>query len=97
MSFVVFQLVVYRRNYRRVDLFILCHASLNLRACLVEACPRSLVCDQSNLRLLSSACVAGRDLGSCRLIASLCSVSHVSIFLNVSPMYCLSQLRQGNI
>ena len=80
-----------------VDLSILCHASLNSRACLVEACPSNLVCDQSNLCPLSSACVAGRDLGSCRLIGFLCSVSRVSIFFDVSSMYCLSQLRQGNI
>ena len=58
-----------------VDLSIMYQASLNLRACLVVACPSGFVCDQSNVCPLSSACVVGRDLGSCRLMVFLCSVS----------------------
>lgn len=50
-------------------LSMLCQASLNSRACLVAACPMSLVCDQSNLCPLSSVCFAGSELWSCLFIA----------------------------
>ena len=39
--------------------------------------------------------MAGKDSRSRLLIAFLCSVSRVSIFLEVCPMYCCEQLLQG--
>ena len=45
----------------------------------------------------SSAWFAGRDFGSCLLIVLWCSVSRVSTFFDVSPMYCCGQPRQGDM
>ena len=64
----------------------LCYASLNSRACLVSAWLRIVVFVQSNLWSLLVTWVAGRDRGSCRLIAFLCSVIRDLIVFDVSPM-----------
>ena len=75
----------------KVNLSTLYQASVNLLACFVAACPTILVCGQSKVCPHSSAWFAGRDLGSCLLIALWCSVSRVSTFFDVSPTYWLGQ------
>ena len=81
----------------KVDLSMLYQASINSRASFVVACPSTLVCDQSKVCPYSYAWFAGRELGSCLLIASRCSVSRVSTFLDVFPIYRCGQLRQGKM
>ena len=62
------------------------NASLNSRACLVSAWLRIVVFVQLYLWSLLVTLVAGRDRGSCRLIAFLFSVIRDSIDFDVSPM-----------
>ena len=71
--------------------------SLNSRACLLCARPSILVSVQSNVWLFPWVCSAGSEFGSRRFMAFLCSVSLVSIFLDVCPMYCFEQSLHGII
>ena len=69
-----------------VLLSILYHVSLNSRACFVFAWSKICVSVQLNVCPLSCVCEAGSDSRSYLLIAFLCSVSRVSIFLEACPM-----------
>ena len=58
----------------------------NSHACFVFAWSKSCVSVQLDVCPLLFVCEAGSDSKSCLLMAFLCSVSRVSIFLEVCPM-----------